>query len=464
VSTRSPWVLTSLLLGLVLTPAAAHANANGTVFSGPTDGDGASLYFNPAALDLISGTQLYLSAAAVVVGAGYQRLGPDPTYGNPSFAPVSLVALKPEVIPAVVTSALHPRLRLALGLTAPIVSGAGWPETVQYGGKTILGPTRYYAASAQLINFFIHAQASFRFNRYLAVGAGPHLVVTTFFLQQDVDLGNQAAIRQALAFGGTPPKACSVIACELALGSAPARIQGTGVGVGGVAGVLFTPLERLRIGATYVSPSKVGVPTTVRIDSGKLDSFVRQYLPSFTTLGLNASGTTDMVVPQQVHAAVAFDVVPAWEVMAALTWINSSVTSAIDVNLTQRGSTLLPAHKVSSFPHDDQFIYVARVQYRHQQRWRLGFRIDYSPPTVPEIWATPSNVDFHRLELSLGGEIRLGGRHVLGATFSHFVLLPRTIMTSAYANDRPDPYNKPDPAGRYTAFAERLGLNYSVTF
>jgi long-subunit fatty acid transport protein len=217
------------------------------------------------------------------------------------------------------------------------------------------------------------------------------------------------------------------------------------------------------VGLTYVSPARVNVPTTVTIDTSKLESFVRQYLPAYGTLGLNAGGTTEMIVPMQVHGAVAFDATPAWEVMAAVSWINASVTSAIDANLTDRGSTLLPEHKVSSFPHGDQLIYTARVQYRRERRWRLGFRIDYSPPTVPDVYATPSSLDFHRIELSLGGEMRFG-RHKVGATFSHFVLVPRQITASAFADDRPDPYNRPSPAGRYTAGAERLGLNYDVTF
>ncbi len=462
-----PPALLALAVGALLARP-AWANPVGSVFSGPTDGDGAALYWNPAAMSMVAGTNLYLAGNLVLARASYQRAGVDTQQGGGAFPEVSFMAPKPEAVLAVITDKVHPRLRIGVGASLPIVLGSAWPETVNSNGKQLLGPTRYYATDSQWVNLYVHVAVSFKINDYLSIGAGPDLVITQLSQHQHVDLANEEPLRSMLGQTGAAP--CSVLPCENPMFSMPHSITGFGFNAAGNVGILITPTPRLRIGIGYHSPVHQKIPATIIVDTSKLEAFARTYFPGFGTLGLNGKGEINLDLPQQLHGAIAFDLSPNWEIMAGMQWMDLSVSSVFQGVITVKGSQLLPDRKDGIVVRSDQFTYTARLVYRLRQKflfsdnWRIGLRVDYLPNTSPSDFASPQDVDWDKIDNSAGFDVRIGRGLRLGGTYGHIFGISRTVTMSSFGNDRPSPFNKPDPSGSYRFVGDRLGLTLEYTF
>jgi long-subunit fatty acid transport protein len=145
-------------------------------------------------------------------------------------------------------------------------------------------------------------------------------------------------------------------------------------------------------------------------------------------------------------------------------WINSSATEIIDAQLTTRNSSLVPDTLRIPGVHNDGWNFIVRVVGKVKERWKLGLSIEYDMKTVPEAYMTPSNLDFDNISFNLGAQVRLWRKLYLGASFSQFIVVPRTIEKSAFENSNVEPYSFPDPTGVYSGNAERLGLDLTARF
>jgi long-chain fatty acid transport protein len=449
----------ALLAALALASPAAHAKQTvGTAFSSPVDGDGAALYWNPAALSLIEGSQFYGQLNPAILYTSYARSGID-NQTNAPFQPVSFNALKPEGVVAFTLDRIHPRLRLGLGVSFPLVLGARWPDTVVTPqGQSVLGPTRYYTTYANLINVFVHLAASFKINKYLAIGGGPNLVITLVDQTQHIDFANQPPLTTAIKGNCT-----TINLCESATLSTPAKVSAKGFGAGATVGILFTPWDWMRIGASYISPVKQNLPASLTLDTSKIEAFVQQYLPGFKPLGLNGNGSASLTIPQSVQAAVAVNVSPRVELMGGFQWYNFAALSLIDIRITTKASNLLPDSQLSAVIRKDQFNVFGRLAVQVHERWKLALRLEYINNTVPSDFTAPNVVDWDRIDIGVYAQLKTG-RHTLVLGYSHVFGITNTVTASSFGNDRPPPYNLPNPAGTYTFQEVRPSMSYAFTF
>ncbi len=451
------------MVAVLLTGASARAHTVGTIFSGPTDGDAASIYWNPAAMSLSPTSRVDIVGNVSILQADYQRAGIDNQTGRP-FKGVSVVAGRPEPLIGLILDRVYKkRLRLGLAVSVPSTSGAGWPETVNDNGATILGPTRYHVTSGTAFNLYAQLAASFQIHRVLAVGVTLNLVTSSVSLSKHVDLLNQPLITDPSAPASSP---CGVdpSLCENPAFSAPITFNSTGFSVGATFGVLLTPIPRLRIGVAYATPHDVDMSVSVNIDTSKLEKFAQMYFPSFQPLNANGNGHYTLKIPQRVHSAIAFDVTKKLELMVGFRWVNNEATQVLSGQLTQRGSTLLPDTITLASVARDEYTVSARAAWQISERWKAGFLAEYTPHTFPDAFTSPISLDFDTLTLSLGAHFRARKYFAVGATFSQFIVFSRTITASAYGNDRAPPFNLPDPSGKYSGNAERVGIDFSFFF
>ena len=453
-------VSSSLAILLLLLVVCAHTQAHpvGTVFSGPTDGDGASLYWNPAAMARVSRGQVDLVANLSILQVGYRRSGIDTQTGAP-FPDVGAVAPRLEPLAGVVVDRLLPRrLRLGLTFSVPAALGSAWPETVEVAGQRVLGPTRYYATQGSGFFFYTQVGASVRLHRVISFGLALNVVTARLESNKHLDLLNQGAVRDLLPCTQTPA------GCENPAFSARLSIAGTGVGVGGTFGLLIEPVDWLRLGIAYQTPVGLSIRGTAEVDTAKLEALVRDYLPGFGSLGLQGSGVFRVTVPQRVHAAIAFDLGRAVELTCGLRWIQYSASELTTGQITQKGSTLLPDTIVIAQIRSDELTSFVRVAWRIGERWRLGLLVEYTPPTFADELTSPAGVDFHTLVFNLGLRVRLRPWVTLGGTLAQYATVPRTIKRSTFDNTSPTPFNLPDPSGAYRGNAERFGLDLSFSY
>ena len=441
----------------ILGGGTSRANVVGTVFSGATDGDAAAIWWNPAAMSRAR-SRLELVGNLTILAARYDRAGVDGQTGKP-FPSVSLVGTRPEpLLGLVLDKVAGGWLRLGIAALAPVAEGASWPEKVTVDGREVLGPTRYYVTDAVIFHFFLQIAASFRIHRAISLGVAVNLVTSSLDFTKHLDLLNQDPLRDGVPCRDNP------LGCENEGFSARTNTSAVGFSAGASVGVLVTPIPQLRIGLGYVSPVKTTLNGTITIDTARFEEFARHYFPGVRAINANGQGHIDLSVPQRVHAQVAVDVLPQLELAAAFQWINRSADSVNDVRITQRASTLLPEGVSSVGVHRDNYLVSLRAVGVIKQRWKIGFAVEYGSEQTAAEFTTPSNVGFHRIGLKLGAGVRLKPNLGLGFTFNHTILLDRTVESSSYANDRPIPYNTPDPSGRYSVTADRVGLDVAYSF
>ncbi len=448
------------LIGLVVLPThRATAHPTGTVFSSPVDGDAAAILWNPAAMILSPRSRVDIIGNLSIPQATYQRSGVDAQQTGRPYPSVSLTSVRPEPVVGVIIDRLwRSRMRLGFTVTVPYAGGAVWPAKLDDRGQEILGPTRYHITNGQVFHVFAQLGASIAVHPKFAIGASVNVVLSHLRAEKDIDLANQGAIR------GTLPCDRNPIGCENPTASTPLKLSGTGASAGASIGFLWRPHPMVRIGAGYISPTKVPIAATLSIDPSKLEGFARQFLPGFNTLAVNGSGSATITVPQRVHVAIAVDVHPRIELMAQLRWINFSQAEIIDGALTTRTSSLVPDALQIPGVKNDEWGGILRIIGRIKERTRLAFSLAYTTASVPDAFLTPNNLDFDTITLNLAANFRVSQRLFVGASFSQGVLLPRTITRSAFSNASAEPFNLADPSGRYTANSERLGLDLSAVF
>jgi long-chain fatty acid transport protein len=452
-------VVIACLSTLALPAHTAFAHGNGTLFSSPVDSDGAAVYWNPAAMAGANESRFDAVGNVQLPQATYQRYGTDAQQGGAAYPKVSLLVPAPEpTVGLIIDKVWRKRLRLGFGVTVPNASGAGWPETVSQNHQVVLGPTRYATTNAQVFNVYTQLAASFLLHRTFAIGVAATMIISSLDDHKDTDLANTPPLST------TVPCAANPFGCENPQLSAPTHFKGVGVSGGATIGIFWRPIPRVRIGAAYLTPAKIDMKATVSVDASKLNTFAQQFYPGFTPLSVNGSGTAIVKAPMQVHAGIAVDVTSRVELMAMMRWVNTAASEIISATLTKRSSSLVPTTINNPSVTNDQWMVAARVVGRIRDRWKLAFGVEYVTATTPDAYTTPANIDFNSIALNFGANVRITKHLALGASFSQFVVIPRTITASAYSNDAGAPYNLPDPSGHYTANSETVGLDLTAFF
>ena len=185
--------LRALALFILLLAAPARAgvlddpNVGGIGFGGPTTGDLTAIYWNPAALGLMSGGQVMLGVSAWRSSLSVKR---DPAGGR-SFAPVtgrndhSPVSWPPGPGTfAGIGAAIGNRFTLALAVYTPSFERASYPATAD--GEQ---PTRYHAVEIDLRNVALVPALAFRIGNDLRIGVAPGFLFSTARLVFDEDTG-----------------------------------------------------------------------------------------------------------------------------------------------------------------------------------------------------------------------------------------------------------------------------------
>jgi long-subunit fatty acid transport protein len=248
-----PRYLFPLLGLLVALPARAGVlddpNVGGIGFGGPTTGDLTAIYWNPAALGLMSGSQAMLGVSAWRSSLSVKRdpieggaRGFPPVTGHSAHNPVSWPP-GPGTFVAV-GAAIGNRFTLALAVYTPSFERASYPATAE--GEQ---PTRYHAVEVDLRNVALVPALAFRIGNDLRIGVAPGFLFSTARLVFDEDTG--------LA---SPTPLCGAAPCPPEDPRAAARYDvGSGLGVFDstlsytVAGGLHYRRGRLEVGVAVSS-------------------------------------------------------------------------------------------------------------------------------------------------------------------------------------------------------------------
>jgi long-subunit fatty acid transport protein len=224
-------------------------------FGGPTTGDLTAVFWNPAALGLLQGTEVTIVASEQRTLSSIQRAPIDPATGTPggtrSFPEVTGRGRRsslswppgPGTFLAIGT-AIGNRFSLAVALYTPYAQRTTFAATAD--GQQ---PTRYHLVQADLRNVALVPALAFRIGNEIRFGAAPGFLLSTGRLVFDEDT---ALANPGLPCGGSP--------CGVENPAAAARYNiGSGLGLFNasvsftVAGGLHFRRGRFEAGLAYSS-------------------------------------------------------------------------------------------------------------------------------------------------------------------------------------------------------------------
>jgi long-chain fatty acid transport protein len=286
--------------------------------------DGSGMFYNPAGLIGRNGWTVSAGVTVIKAGGGFtDDLTATTTDLTNSAIPV----------PHLFLQYAQDKYAAGLGVFVPYGLGTNWPQT--FDGA-------FAGYDNALRNIYVQPTASFRPHPKVTLGAGFDFVLGHVKLTQLVDLSENAVpLLGGVTFGqlGVPPLTPF----------ANGELVGNGTGVGGHFGILLEPVQRVRLGARYMTAVKVTydgevdfepVSTGILLTSGNpfgvpagtpLDSVVAG---AFVAPGplVDQGGGASITLPDQFTAGVAVDVTPALTVMVDYSWVHWAVFDTLQVD------------------------------------------------------------------------------------------------------------------------------------
>ncbi len=459
----------AIIIGLLLMAGPANAAMVGTPFSGPTAADPAALFWNPAAMTLMGGTQGMLHGAVVPVRVHYQRDVPDSS-GRP-YPRADMMGPLPDFFAGAVTDVggrLGP-LRVGLGASLPLVDGADWNPTTAGGQPS---PARYYSLRTFLAWLTISPALAYRINRYISVGAGLDVTAAMISSEVIIDMGARANQLACKALGPSAPCPTDApLPREDPRFDASMTLDGVGWDVGAFAGVLLTPAPWLKIGAVFHSGTGgVDVPVEINVAiPAAARQLMDQSFPSIDLPPIQASATLEVHSPMMVAASVWLNPFEPLELTADFQWIDKSKMSTFNAIIGASGSELITDQVVIN-PFSDFWAFGLRGVYRLLPALTVGLGVAYEPNTRPDALASPLTVDMHKIIARLGVSWRPIRRVSVVLDYAHIFAVPRRVGATLYgpnaapSTPQEEALDRPVSSGRYTAEADRAGLAVLLHF
>jgi len=259
--------------------------------------DPSTIFYNPALMNRLDGTQFQIGTTAIFSSREYESSlpGGSPASNDSTHFPSTFYA----------THKLSDKVSIGLGVFNPFGLGTEWDET--WDG-------RYLATKSELTTFNINPNISYRVLPSLTVAAGIDVVLLDASLEKKL-------LSDALIPLGFPGGF-----------DINQKFKGDGEGIGFNVAVAYDVCDHLSLGASYRSEVKIDISGNASFSNPTLGAGVA---------ALNSPGSTDLTLPPQFTAAVAFKGIDKLVLEAGVRWEGWSKFKelAIDLDNGQRAVT-----------------------------------------------------------------------------------------------------------------------------
>ncbi|MFO0749949.1 MAG: outer membrane protein transport protein [Myxococcota bacterium] len=481
---RTAWL--GAALALVAPASVAHASGLlvarfGGEWGNPMTDHLAALYYNPAGLALLDGTQLQLDGSFALRSFTYDRdpgaidniITGDPSVGagTPDGEGVAANSGKASLTNFLVTPFFAvgsdfgiPGFGAALGLYVPI------------GGQTVFdkadasntfpgavdGPARWWTIEGTARSIYGSAAAAYRIpSLRLSIGVALDLVYSQI---DNVQARNTDGTDHLVVNGN--------------LQEGRVRIDVSSIDVGLGVGLMYEPIENLFVGLSYRSQPNFG----------------EQRLTGDTQLLLGGGPAADDLstpsevrqqMPDVVRFGVRYTQPKAWEVRVFGDWARWSVLDkqcVLNATVADRSCKGdFPPGKILIIPRawHDGWEVRAGGSYWLSPGAELAFGAGYDSNAVPDKAIEPAFYDTEKMTLSLGLRLDLTDALNLEATYTQVIYFDRTVAprgrvpvdaadphgatkTDLSGTGFPESWRVPDSAGTYRQAIGLLevGLTY----
>jgi long-subunit fatty acid transport protein len=494
IAAASALALVVTLVVTLVVPSAAAASplddpfVGGLSFTGPTSADLGAIYWNPAALGLVRGSQVMIAASGRLTNTRVSRAPIDPATGAPGGTlptgdASASTFMQPFTWPpgpgsylAVSTDLGGDRFALGVATYMPYVQQIHFP--LSPAGDE---PTRYHALNIDLRNLALVPALAIRFAGEFRIGFAPGILFSTGRLS----FAEDTALDAGTAGRAEDPNAAARLDLGSGYGFSDAKVSLT------LGGGIYFRKRTFEVGVSYSSRPIGGDLPGVEI-TGDQSTVTAPPIYGGGPVSCAQGSNTHCVfadinykLPDVWIAGATWHLRPGLEVTGMVRWLWFHVHDTIDIRLV--GPTLdaahVPQHIVLYRGFHDVWDARLRVAYWWRERVRVGAALRLETSAVDAAAVSPAAVDGLQIEPILLAQVRLLGRLWIGGGYG-ITFMPEVTAASslfdptqatACANANGDLSNaaclarlagraRPTAAGTYHQLTQDFGVTLTARF
>lgn len=404
--------------GFQLNEHGARAMAMAGAFTGLAN-DPSAIFFNPAGITQLNGTQFYGGATLIMPLTSYTSLGSSPSTTDmvsQVFSPFNLY----------ITHQFSSKFAVGLGINNQYGLGSLWDSN--WAGK-------YLAVETTVKTFYFTPVVAYKLLDNLSISAGPVIAIASIKLSNRVKNPVNADLSPLVTL-----------------------VSDNSTGYGFTAGILYKPSDQLQLGFSYRSETSFDLTGTASSDPATFKMPV-QYGTSIIYVTVpwpNGSLKSKLITPQNATFGLAYMPNNQWTITFDFQYVGWSSYDKLEVTFDtyNLNNPTVAGSSVETVQRQYQNCYIVRFgcEYKAYENFavRFGFLFDKNP--VKDEYLEPTLPDANRLGFNIG----FGGKLTehLGMDFA-YLYLPfddRSVSNSVFG------FN-----GTYKGSAHLIGLNFSYS-
>ncbi len=403
--------------GFALIEQSASGMGNAFAGAAATAEDASTIFYNPAGMSMLSGSQFAVAGHAIDLSAKFSNNGTSRAAAGGAFplGPVSGgnggdaggVAFVPNFY---LTKAINDKWNIGLGVNAP------------YGLKTEYDSTwvgRYQGIKSELTSLNINPAVSYKITDTLAIGGG-------------VDYQRlKASLTNAVMTGVASPDGF-------------ATLDADDDAWGWNMGLLAQVTPDTRVGLSYRSQMKYTLSGTTSAA-----------IPNGPTLLPTTNVTSDITLPDMASLSVMQKLNDKWDLLADVTFTRWSKINTVNI-VTSSGTTL----DTLAFKFDDTWRVSLGTNYHYSERWTFKGGVAWDQSPVQDQYRTVRLPDNDRTWLAFGGQYKVTQNAVIDIGYAHLFISNASINNTKVASTG----LATTVIGSYEGSVDILSVQYSQAF
>ena len=427
--------------GFMLFEQSGRAMGSAYAGEGAIAADATTIFYNPAGMTLLEGTQFATSGFLVWTRFSFENNGSrlnDAVGGAPLTGGNGGNAGSVQPLPTFFLShQLTDRVSIGLGVSAPWGLQTDWE-------RGWIG--RYNARFSQLQTYNFNPSLAVRVTDWLSLGGGANAQYLTATLTNNLDLGSICQIEGAKA--GISPAFCNALGLTPQKVDGYVNLKGHSWAAGYNFGALFSPTSGTRIGLTYRSRMTHDVEGDADFRIPKKGQILQKVSGALVDTPVSVSAT----LPDRASISLYQQITDEWAFLADFTWTHWSLFKQLQFNFAN------PKQPSVTEPEEwnNSERYALGAVYTPTKNWtlRTGYAFDASPvPNPTRRTARIPDSDRHWLALGFGYTPTTQLR--VDLSYAH-------IFSPAGPTNNPDPVTGARTIGHFNGSADLFA--FQVTY